>query len=191
MWLAAWTMAKSVGKWLAGTQTGRIVLLLIALAGTHLWAYHHGKANVQAEWDKTEKARKEKAETAAKQQKAEQDKIVADLKEELRLSKEQTEKVKVIIKEVPKYVTQKADAACTFTRGFEWVYNVPLDPGLAGSPPGDVDAPTTLKASEVAAVSAENNAECVERGKIIDAWQEWYTRSRDAFLKAKKASESP
>lgn len=191
MGLAAWTMVKSVGKWLVGTQTGRIVLLLIALAGTHLWAYQAGESAIQAKWDKTEKLRKEKAETAAKEQKAEQDKIVADLKEELRLAREQKEKVKVIIKEVPKYVTAKADAACTFTRGFEWVYNLPLDPGLAGSPPGDVDEATSLKASEVAAIAADNNAECVERGKVIDAWQEWYTRSRDAFLKAKKASESP
>lgn len=191
MWLAAWTMVKSVGKWLVGTQTGRIVLLLIALAGTHLWAYQAGESSIQAKWDKAEEVRKEKAETAAKQQKAEQDKIVADLKEELRLAKEQTEKVKIIVKEVPKYVTQKADAACTFTRGFEWVYNVPLDPGLAGSPPGDVDEETTLKASEVAAVSAENNAECQLRGKVIEAWQEWYERSRISFEKAKKYSQAP
>ena len=68
------------------------------------------------------------------------------------------------------------------------MHNAALDSTLAGSPPGNVDEETSLKASEVAATVAENNAEAVARGEVIDAWQEWYIRNKAIYEKAVKDS---
>lgn len=168
-----------------------MLLVVLLLIGTHTLAYYYGGLSVQADWDASEVERKSKAEAAAKLQKAEQDAIVKDLTSKLKEAENRKAEVQVVVKEVTKYVTKQADDKCTFTAGFEWMYNLPLDPGLAGSEPADVDQETSLKASEVAAIAAENNAECVARGQVIEAWQEWYGRSRSAFLKAKDASEAP
>jgi hypothetical protein len=131
-----------------------------------------------------EKAKKEREEKAAKEAKESQDAVVADLKDRLQKALDKPAQIKTITKEVVKYVTKKADEQCTLTAGFEWMHNAALDSTLAGSPPGDVDQATTLKASEVAATVAENNAECQARGEIIDAWQEWYVKNKKIYEKA-------
>ena len=164
---------------------------MAVLVGTHLLAYHQGKANVQAEWDKVEAVRVQKAEQALKTQKEESEALVKDLKEKLSESQSRQEKVKVVTKEVVKYVTKEADSKCVVTSGFEWMWNMSINPELAGSAPGNVDEETGIKISEVAAAASANNAECQARGEVIEAWQEWYERSRISFEKAKKSSQAP
>lgn len=182
MWITALTLFKSGWTWLTETTVGRVVLLLLVLGCSHLYVYHLGKDEVQTAWDAVEKHRIDVAEREGKNLKGEQDAIVADLKKQIEDLKKVEPVIKTIIKEVPKYVTKQADSQCTLTAGFEWVYDESLKASpVADSAPRDVDAPTGLKISEVAATSASNNAECTARGKIIDLWQEWYLKNQKAY----------
>lgn len=122
----------------------------------------------------------------------EQDAIVTDLRQKLDEAEGREAPVKVIIREVPRYVTQKADADCPITAGFQWVYNsslvLPTDAELARSRPEDVDAPTGITLSGVATVAAENNTECAQRGEIIEQWNTWYLQNKRAFERLQLAA---
>ena len=118
----------------------------------------------------------------------EADKAKADLKDALEGIANRKATVITVIKEVPKYVTVKADARSVasnaFPAGWVYLYNLPLRtevPTLAGSPPGDVDAPTGLRASTVVGVAASNNAECVARGETLTKWVQWYTAAKTRY----------
>lgn len=193
----AWAAFKASGfvKFIFSKE-GLITLVLLALVGSHIWAYQAGKSSERAGWVQKEnkrlaeeKAKNEREEAAAKIAKQEQGKVVEDLEKKLKVALDKPAQIKTITKEVVKYVTKKADDQCVLTAGFEWMHNAALDSSLAGSPPGDVDQATSLKASEVAAIVAENNAECQARGEVIDAWQEWYTRNKAIYQKAVEASK--
>ena len=105
--------------------------------------------------------------------------IISDLGEQLAAAKAQKERVKVVTKEVVRYVTQQSDSACTVPAGFVWLYDYSLQSSgsVPLSKPGNVDAPSGVALSAVADVAASNNAECIERGNVIAAWQEWYERN--------------
>jgi hypothetical protein len=108
---------------------------------------------------------------------------LAELQTALETEKARKQQVQTIIKEVPKYVTAKADAQCVLTAGFVSLLNLPLQsPGVsAGVPAGparDVDAPAGVAASAVAQIVATNYTECTERGTVIDLWQKWYVKSK-------------
>ena len=193
----AWAAFKASGivKFLFSKE-GLITLVLLALVGSHIWAYQAGKSSERQEWVKKEekrlkeeKAKQEREERAAATAKTEQAQVVKDLEKKIEEALAKPAKIKVITKEVVKYVTKKADDQCVLTAGFEWMHNAALDSTLAGSPPGNVDEETSLKASEVAATVAENNAEAVARGELIEAWQEWYVRNKAIYEKAVESSK--
>lgn len=177
------------------SKEGVITLVLLGLVGSHIWVYQSGKSSERAEWVAKEskrlgeeKAKKDREESAAATAKTEQKQVVEDLEKKLKLALDKSARIKTITKEVFKYVTKKADDQCVLTTGFEWMHNTALNPTLAGSPPGNVDEATTLKVSEVAATIAENNAEAVARGELIEAWQEWYIRNKAIHEKAVDSS---
>lgn len=118
---------------------------------------------------------KVEAEAATQQQQ-----VVADLNQKLDAANARAEQVRTITKEVVRYVTPKADAGCTIPAGFVRLQNLSLDPTgpVAPSDPGDADAPSGIALSTVAGITASNNAECVVRGEVISAWQEWYARNK-------------
>lgn len=193
----AWAAFKASGifKFLFSKE-GLITLVLLALVGSHIWAYQAGKSSERQEWVKKEekrlkeeKAKQEREERAAATAKTKQAQVVKDLEKKVEEALAKPAQIKVITKEVVKYVTKKADDQCVLTAGFEWMHNAALDSSLAGSPPVDVDQATGLKASEVAATVAENNAECTARGEVIDAWQEWYVRNKAIYEKAVESSK--
>lgn len=97
----------------------------------------------------------------------------------------QKEKVVTLVKKVKEYVTTKADANCTIPLGFVRMYNGSLAAPntLSPSESGNVDAASGITLSTVAAISADNNGECVARGGIIQLWQEWYAESKKTFDK--------
>lgn len=98
-------------------------------------------------------------------------------------------KVRVVIKEVKTYVTEKADAGCTVTAGAVWLYNLPLGGELAGVPgdrPADVDAPSGVALSGFVATAADNNVECVERGRLLKEWQDWYPQVKKRYEELRK-----
>lgn len=130
----------------------------------------------------------DRADAAVALAKIEQAALVLELEQKLRAASTQKAVIKTVTKEVIRYVSPQADAACTITAGFVWVHDLPLNPGLAGSPPGNVDAPAGVTASEVARIDAENLAECVERGEVINAWQRWYGENESIFKRIKKES---
>lgn len=83
------------------------------------------------------------------------------------------EKGDTIIKEVPVYVTEKADTQCTFTRGFVGLYNAAASGEPLRTSPGDPDAPAEgLKASTVAAATADNFKICHENAEQLIHLQE-------------------
>lgn len=126
---------------------------------------------------------------AAEQQRLHSQLLLDDLAGELvKVRKEKGEK-QTIIKEVPKYVTKYADSQCTIPAGFVWVHDRTLageNTTVPGSPPRDVDAPTAVTLSGVAEVTASNNAECVERGRILQLWQEWYVKQQAIFANSQR-----
>lgn len=123
-------------------------------------------------------------ERAAKEQARQSAVVIADLNTKIIAAKAQKQKTITIVKEVSKYVTQNADAQCVIPVGFVWLHNTSLtgeDAIVPGSEPGDADAPTAVKLSEVSATVGNNYAECVERGEVIKRWQEWYPRQKKIF----------
>jgi hypothetical protein len=95
------------------------------------------------------------------------------------------------VKEVPVYVTAKADAACTVPVGFVSLHNEAADPyatppssPIPGSGPPDVDAPSGVALSAVASTIRENYAECNARWEVIEAWQSWYGKAKGAYDRA-------
>jgi len=80
-----------------------------------------------------------------------------------------------IVREVPVYVTEAADARNCLTRGWVRVH----DAAATGTPlpetPGfPVDEASTVKASFAAEVIAENYARYQSCKAQVDGWQEWY-----------------
>jgi hypothetical protein len=97
----------------------------------------------------------------------------------------------VRVKEVPVYVTAKADAACTVPVGFVRLHNesadhYPAQPTapLPGSGPPDVDAPSGVALSTIASTVRDNYAECNARWEVIEAWQSWYGKAKGAYDRA-------
>jgi hypothetical protein len=144
-----------------------------------------------------EKARKAElarnSEIAAKQS-IDQARVVASLQEQLKTAEAKKAQVITVTKEVTKYVSKDADLRAPIPAGFVFLHDLSLatDPdSVARSKPADVDAPTAVKLSDIARVDAENNAECVLRGKIIDSWIEWYERNQKNWEAAVKAQQQP
>lgn len=170
-----------------------LILLLIAmLPATWFLAVSVTEERVKQHYEEQIEEINRAHELALNQQTRESDQLITDLIVKLEKAETKKQEIKYIVKEVPKYVTEKADAQCTITNGFVWMFNYSLSgevAGVAESRPGDVDAPSDVKASEVAATAADNNSECVQRGKIIEAWQEWYRREKTIYENAKKIIE--
>lgn len=88
---------------------------------------------------------------------------------------------KVITREVPVYVTQKADAGCTVPIGFVRIHDAAAA-GTAPQPaPGDPDAPATgVTLSGIAGTVADNYATChVIREQLIGL-QDWARKEATA-----------
>lgn len=178
------------------TDLGKLLVILalaaVAIGLVHLNAFNEGAAKWKAKHEqyvaREEFARKFQADAWAKAlaaAKTEQAQIAKELGDQLKEAQEKQQPIKVVIKEVTKYVTPQADANCSVTDGFVWMYNsslqLPTDSQLAASRPRDADAPSGIALSTVGAVAGENNAECVLRGEVIDAWQNWYLRNKAVF----------
>lgn len=127
-----------------------------------------------------------------------QQSIVNDLNAKLAAAEKAGDEARQLAaQQVKIYVTEKADAACTVPAGFVFDYNLSLaaDPvGFSDGKPENVDAPSGIALSHVAAVAAANNAECVVRGEVIDAWQTWYAKNKTLYeetLKKQRVTLTP
>ncbi len=157
-----------------------IVLVAASYGGVYWYGQHREAAIWQAKIDSYEqqlKAVQRTADTQIANMKAQQSVITGNLEKQLEAADKRKQHVKTITQEVTKYVTAKADSSCQLTAGFVGLYNLSLSPEVPGLPAGkpvNVDAPVTLKPSAAGVIAANNNAECVERGAVIAAWQQWY-----------------
>ncbi|MEG1121174.1 MAG: hypothetical protein RSE62_03125 [Citrobacter sp.] len=190
LFLGIWKVVKGGAAWFmdAVPTTVKVSLLVTAvLIATHWYAVSYGydKAKAEQVTIATEKARLQLIANA--DQAGKQLLVTNRLRAIAAANKAEADRLAALLKEVPKYVTSKADRACTITSGFERVYNSAAtgsDIGIPGSGAMDVDEATGIKISDVAAISVENFSECRQRGKVIEAWQEWYTRSKEIFSHA-------
>lgn len=93
----------------------------------------------------------------------------------------------IVSREVPRYVTVKADAACLVPTGFVSLHDaatrgaVPKLPGAAGGP----DDPSGVALSTVASTVAGNYSTCHETAARLTALQEWVQRQKGSTSQSK------
>ncbi|MEA9488928.1 hypothetical protein [Xanthomonas campestris] len=79
-----------------------------------------------------------------------------------------------ITREIPIYVTQKADAACAIPTGFVRLHDAAATGNPAGPPTGDPDAPAAgITLSAVAGTVADNYTSCHATAEQLSALQDW------------------
>lgn len=151
------------------------------------------QSDLQAEKDRFAKWKAD-TETANKRFALEQETLRKDLQAKLDLANEQAkQRQKVIIHEIPKYITVADDALCTIPVNFGLVHNATIEGPesrsghqLSESATGVPGAASSLTLSEYAAVAGQNNSEAVRRGKVIDQWEQWYDASKEQFTRAQQ-----
>lgn len=166
MWIAALAIAKKIplSVWIT-------LGVLSAWVGSGLWAYHHGQAKVQAEWD----ASVTRGQEAVRQLKDRQVTVnmIVDtvVKERVVTIKE---KARVIEKEIPVFVPEYRDH---LSGGFRLLHDaaatstIPDRSRIALSP--------TVPVGDVASTINRNYEQCnIWREQVI-GWQDWYNRNKN------------
>ena len=181
-----------------GLQKILAPVIAVAVVAAAVWAFygyakHEGAkpyiAEIAVFKAGVEEAKKESARAALQMQKS-QEVVIEELKTKLAAS--EAKKQKTLTIKVKEYVTEKADAKCVVTDGFVELFNkslsteVPITP-VSTSGPGNVDEASGIKISEVASTIRDNDAECVQRGEVIDAWQTWYGKMQEVWEKYREA----
>jgi hypothetical protein len=180
---------------------GAVVVVLVLFL-VFKWGEMEGTAKWKGQYDslvdttkKDKELQKDAWDRELKRQAAESKDIQDGLSKQLLEAQNRQLPVKEVIKEVTKYVTQKADAACPVPAGFQWVFNssigLPTATGMAASKPGDVDAPSGITLSGISIVTSENNLECNARGEVIAAWQQWYLKYQGIFARMQLVVPQP
>ncbi len=155
------------------------LLLLLALAGGAVWQEHRVSAAQEAQ-GKAERAKKaaegQRDDALAGKRAAEANvKTVTHYVDRVQVVRVKGD---TITREIPAYVTEKSDAACTVPVGFVRLHNA----AAANEPPepaaGDPDAPAAgIALSDVAGVLAENYTAYHVLAQQVIGLQE-YLRSR-------------
>jgi hypothetical protein len=193
---------------LIGAVVGSVLTLLIVCAGPLVWWWdrapkgvpgfdccwiihlHHtslkaldaeDRARVQA-WEEAE----QKAELHAREVEAKAETINTDLQNQLTTALSRTRTItKTLIKEVPNYVTVKADAGCVVPLGFMQLHDAAAAgvdvSGLPGGTSGAVNAASGVKLSSVAATVVGNYGTCNATRQQVIGWQSWYAKQSSAF----------
>nr|MDN0209913.1 hypothetical protein [Xanthomonas arboricola pv. corylina] len=77
-------------------------------------------------------------------------------------------------REIPIYVTQKADAACAIPAGFVRLHDAAASGNPAGPATGDPDAPAIgITLSAVAGTITDNYTSCHATAEQLSALQDW------------------
>ena len=136
--------------WLGGLLL--VAALLFGLGWTARGEHEQDQAT-QAELDRLAKAFAQGQELGTVR-----DNVVTEYVDRVQIIKERGA---TIIKEVPVYVSAKADAACTVNAGFVRVHDAAAKSLPAPEPAGAADeAPSGVALSAVAATAAENYTSC-------------------------------
>lgn len=146
--------------------------VLSAWVASGLWAYHHGQAKKQAEWDASVERGKEAVAQLKERQVSVNMIVDTVVKERVVTIKE---KARVIEKEIPVFVPEYRD---NLSGGFRLLYNAAATntiPDRSGIPTA---APVSV--GDVASTTNRNFEQChIWREQLI-GWQDWYHRQRKA-----------
>ena len=148
-------------RWLA------LVLLAVALIG---FGWIKGAGHVQAQWDAAVQQQALQAAAVGERQAQATVKVVTQYVDRVRVVREKGD---TIIKEVPIYVPDQADAACTINRGFVRLHDAAAA-GEVPEPARDADAAAAgIALSAVAETVAGNYQSCHENAEQLRAVQAW------------------
>ena len=151
-----------------------IALLAAALLG---FGWVKGATHVQSEWDAA--ISKQTLQVAVvKQRQAEATvRVITKYVDRVKIVREAGA---TIIKEVPVYVSQEADAACVLSRGFVRLHDAAAA-GVVPEPAGGPDAsPAGIALSTVAGTVADNYQRCHENAEQLIALQSWISEMKTA-----------
>jgi hypothetical protein len=155
-------------RWLA------LVLLAAALIG---FGWIKGAGHVQAQWYAAVQKQTLQAAAVRERQAQATVKVVTEYVDRIRVVREKGD---TIIKEVPVYVPDQADAACTINRGFVRMHDAAAA-GELPEPARDTDAAAAgIALSAVAVTLAANYQTCHENAEQLRALQVWVTETRAA-----------
>ena len=92
-----------------------------------------------------------------------------------------TEKADEIIRQVPVYITEKADASCTVTNGFVVLHDAAARNTIPNAPGKANDEASGVKISEVGSTVAENYKRYHQLKTQLEALQEWIRQQESVF----------
>lgn len=168
-----------------------LLFVIALLSASNTYTYYHVKnateKRITDKYNEMLSGMRRLNSVAVAQQGRDMEALAKELEGKRKELEEARKRYNTLQKEIPKYVTEKANAMCVITSGFERVFNASATGAeleVAGSGTMDVDSPSAFTISDVAKATAENNAECLERGRVIEAWQLWYHKSKDSFNRA-------
>lgn len=198
-WAAAWAVLKRVW-WMIPVAVG------LYMAYNWVWDRGHDSRNGEVaqlhsdvkKWHDAYDAQKEtmRLQDAAHAKaiadlKTDQAGIVKSLSDQLDAAEHRAQKVKIITKEVIRYVSPATDAHFPVPVGLLRLHNDALSgevgpetAAVPGGGPAPDDAASSTPASTLGRVIRDNYAECVARGEVIKGWQNWYATNKAAWQKA-------
>lgn len=178
-WLTVLTFLKGpVARYLA---IGLVAVFLVLGLRSH-WISAGVKQEQAAEAKRLEKA---KVKVAKREVKA--DKITEAVKTDNVKAKAQIEyRTKLLVKEVPVYVTPAADDRCVIPTGFVRLHDAAASGGAAGLPgaaSGPLDAPSGVELSAVGSTLVVNYGAALAWRAEALTWRTWYAQQKAAWDK--------
>lgn len=117
--------------------------------------------------------------------------LAARLQVRLIAAEERARRYKELADDIQQFIPASADTYLPY--GFVSLYNLSLEAPSAAAvdqlsfgTAGNVGAPSPVTLSQFASVSIWNNAEAVQRGVIIQQWQDWYANAKQNFDEAQQ-----
>ena len=201
MMLVAWSMLKSL---LSSRIFWMAVLAGVVFGFIYNWSYARGYAAAEKKCVKQMKEVSEERDTwkkdylflesslkakanawnaALNEQTAHNAMVVSEIKGHLQKFARENAKLRGELSETRRFVSVRADSACTIPVGFVWLHdaaasgNSPaLFTGAAPGAAGNAEAPSGVALSQVAETAVHNYSLAREWRAQLIAWQDWYTR---------------
>lgn len=182
-WLAVKTFLGSpLGRQILAGLTIALVLTMLLLGLRGHWI-GQGVAKEQ----RAEAARLKAAQSKVAKREDKAAKITADVGADLQKNRVQIAyRTRVLIKEVPAYVSPAADAECVVPAGFVRLHDAAAlgsPTGVPGPARGPVDAPSGVPLSAVAATVVGNYGVAYDWRAEALSWRAWYTRQSAEWAK--------
>lgn len=161
--LLAWALGRGSKYILAG-------LMVLAVFG---YGYMQGVSHVEKKWDEQRQADERVYLDAIVEDVSARESAISGLREEL----QSASRTRVVVKEIPKYITVEADRACVVPLGFWRLHEGTIAgvlPDTAGRPD---DSPSGIPISAVAETDVENILRCKEDRARLRALQGYLNRT--------------